>query len=136
MTSALEHHAFRVELDGDYDSAMGRAKEALKSEGFGVISEIDVQATLREKLGVEFRRYAILGACNPLLAHRALSSDPEVGLLLPCNVIVYERHGGAGCIVSLVDPISMLGGVTEPELQAVASEAHARLSRVADALRT
>lgn len=135
MTSSLDDYAFRVELDADYETAMARARDALKDEGFGIISEIDVQATLKEKIGVDFRRYAILGACNPVLANRALSAEPEVGLLLPCNVIVYERAAGAGSIVSLVDPLSMLGGIGEPELQAVAAEAHARLSRVAEALR-
>lgn len=136
MTSSLDDYAFRVELDVDYEAAMARARDALQGEGFGIISEIDVQAVLKEKIGVDFRRYAILGACNPVLANRALSTEPEVGLLLPCNVIVYERAAGAGSIVSLVDPLSMLGGIMEPELQAVATEAHARLSRVADALRT
>ncbi len=136
MTSSLDDYAFRVELDADYETAMARARDALKGEGFGVISEIDVQATLKEKIGVDFRRYSILGACNPVLANRALSAQPEVGLLLPCNVIVYDRADGGGSVVSLVDPLSMLGGIMEPELQAVAAEAHARLSRVAEALRT
>jgi uncharacterized protein (DUF302 family) len=136
MTSSLDDYAFRVELDADYETAMLRARDALKGEGFGIISEIDVQATLKEKIGVDFRRYSILGACNPVLANRALSAEPEVGLLLPCNVIVYDRADGDGSVVSLVDPLSMLGGVMQPELQAVAAEAHARLSRVAEALRT
>jgi uncharacterized protein (DUF302 family) len=136
MTSSLDDYAFRVELDADYETAMLRARDALKGEGFGIISEIDVQATLKEKIGVDFRRYSILGACKPVLANRALSAEPEVGLLLPCNVIVYDRADGDGSVVSLVDPLSMLGGVMQPELQAVAAEAHARLSRVAEALRT
>ena len=125
-----------AKLQVPFDDAIARTEAALKTEGFGVISEIDVQATLKEKLGVDFRRYAILGACNPMLADRALSAEPEVGLLLPCNVIVYDRADGGGSVVSLVDPLSMLGGVMQPELQAVAAEAHARLSRVAEALRT
>jgi uncharacterized protein (DUF302 family) len=136
MTNALDEYAFRVELDADYEAALARAREALKVEGFGVISEIDIKATLKEKIGVDFRRYTILGACNPVLANRALSAEPEVGLLLPCNVIVYERTDGSGSIISLVDPISMLGDIPDPALGAVAEEAHARLSRVAEALRS
>jgi uncharacterized protein (DUF302 family) len=136
MSNPFDEYAFRVDLDVDHPEALRLTKDALRTEGFGVLSEIDVQATLKEKLGVEFRSYTILGACNPPLAHRALGADPEVGLLLPCNVIVYDRGAGAGSLVSLVDPISMLGDVTDPELQSVAQEAHARLARVAEVLRS
>jgi uncharacterized protein (DUF302 family) len=136
MSNPFDEYAFRVDLDVDHPEALRLTKEALRTEGFGVLTEIDVQATLKEKLGVEFRSYTILGACNPPLAHRALGADPEVGLLLPCNVIVYDRGAGAGSLVSLVDPISMLGDVTDPELQSVAQEAHARLARVAEVLRS
>jgi uncharacterized protein (DUF302 family) len=136
MSNPFDEYAFRVDLDVDHPEALRLTKEALRTEGFGVLTEIDVQATLKEKLGVEFRSYTILGACNPPLAHRALGADPEVGLLLPCNVIVYDRGAGAGSLVSLVDPISMLGDVTDPELQSVAQEAHAKLARVAEVLRS
>jgi uncharacterized protein (DUF302 family) len=136
VTSPFDEYAFRVELDADHPEALRLTKDALRAEGFGVLTEIDVKATLKEKLGADFRSYTILGACNPPLAHRALGADPEVGLLLPCNVIVYDRGTGAGSLVSLVDPISMLGDVSEPELQAVAQEAHARLARVAEVLRS
>ncbi|MGD8794579.1 MAG: DUF302 domain-containing protein [Anaerolineae bacterium] len=108
--------------------------EALKQEGFGVLTEIDVKATLKQKLDADFRKYTILGACNPPLAHRALRTELEIGLMLPCNVIVYEKEGGSS-VVSIVDPISMLGVVESPELEPVADEARARLRRVAEALK-
>ncbi len=95
-------------------------------------THLDVKATLKKKLDTEFRKYVILGACNPPLAHRALSTELEIGLLLPCNVIVYEEDGGS--VVSIVDPISMLGVVERPELQPVADEARARLERAIEAL--
>ena len=123
-----------VRLNTDFDSAVARVTEALKAEGFGVLTEIDVKATLKKKLDVDFRPYKILGACNPPLAHRALTAAPEVGLLLPCNVTVAQA--GEGVVdVALVDPMSMLGIVSRPELEAVAEEARVRLERVADALR-
>lgn len=125
---------FTVTLHTDYDTALARTVAALKDEGFGVLTEIDVQETLKKKLSVEFRRYKILGACNPPLAHRALLGAPEVGLLLPCNVTVAEAAEGDGIEVALVDPIAMLGPVGQPELEPVAEEARARLQRVAKAL--
>ncbi len=124
----------KVHLDTDYIDARARVTAALKAEGFGVLTEIDVQATLDKKLGVTFRRYAILGACNPPLAHRALSTDLETGLLLPCNVLVYEDEDGAGATVSIIDPLVMFGMGMNPALQSVADEAGARLHRVAQAL--
>ena len=107
--------------------------EARKAEGLGVLTEIDVKETLKKKLGVDFRPYKILGACNPPLAHRALSVAPEVGLLLPCNVTVSQVEEGV-TEVSLVDPLAMLGAVAHPELEPIAQEARARLERVAAAL--
>ena len=104
-------------------------RDLLKQEGFGVLTEIDVQKTLKEKLGVEFRRYRILGACNPPLAHRALSAEPGVGLLLPCNVVIEEIDGGSR--VLFLDPVAALGIVGNPELAPLAEEAGARLRRVA-----
>jgi uncharacterized protein (DUF302 family) len=91
----------------DYEEALAATKAALKEQGFGVLTEIDVKATMAEKLGVEFRRYDIIGACNPPLAHKALSTELDIGLLLPCNVIVYENDDG-GSVVAALDPESMM----------------------------
>ncbi len=125
---------YHVELDLPFQQAISKVTEALKNEGFGVLTEIDVKATLKKKLNVDFRRYVILGACNPPLAHRALSADLDVGLLLPCNVVVYEIDE-ARSLVGLVDPISMLGILPNPELRPVAEEAKVRLERVAATLK-
>ena len=122
-----------VRLHTDFASALARVTEALKAEGFGVLTEIDVKDTLKKKLGVEFRPYKILGACNPPLAYRALSAAPEVGLLLPCNVVVAQVEEGV-IDVSLVDPLAMLGVVAYADLEPVAEEAAARLDRVAASL--
>ena len=122
-----------VRLETDFASALARVTEALKAEGFGVLTEIDVKETLKKKLDVDFRPYKILGACNPPLAYRALTAAPEVGLLLPCNVTVaYVAEGATD--VSLVDPIAMLGVVEYADLKPVAEDAAARLDRVAAAL--
>jgi uncharacterized protein (DUF302 family) len=119
----------RVELDLPYDQAIEKTTEALKTEGFGVLTSIDIKATMKEKLDVDFRRYAILGACNPQLAHRALSANPDVGLMLPCNVTVYEERGRS--LVTAADPIQMLGTLKDdPVAYEVAFEAQARLRRV------
>lgn len=123
-----------VRIQTSYEEALPRVIEALKAEGFGVLTEIDVRETLKKKLDVDFRPYKILGACNPPLAYRALQTAPEVGLLLPCNVTVSQVEEGV-VDVSLVDPIAMLGVVTNPGLKPVADEARARLERVAEALR-
>ncbi len=123
-----------VRLHTDWDTALARVTAALKAEGFGVLTEIDVKETLKKKLDVDFRPYKILGACNPPLAYRALSAAPEVGLLLPCNVTVAQADDGT-VDVALVDPLSMLGVLPNPELKPVADEARARLERVAAALR-
>ena len=134
MANALDELAFRIRLDRPYDEALELARVALKAEGFGVISEIDMKATLKAKIGVEFRSYAILGVCHPAFAHRALSAEPEIGLFLPCNVIVYETEGQAGSAISIVDPLQLLGGIEDEDLLAVAEDAHARLARAATAL--
>jgi len=110
------------------DEALARVTDALKSEGFGILTQIDVKDTLRKKLGVDFRRYLILGACNPSLAHRALSADPQIGLLLPCNVVVQEADGGA--LVSIADPRAMFTIVDNPALAPIVDEADQRLRRV------
>jgi uncharacterized protein (DUF302 family) len=128
---------FEIGLESGYDEAVERVEEALKSEGFGVLTRIDVKNTLREKLGEEFRPYVILGACNPPLAHRALSARPEVGLMLPCNVTV--EHTDSGSLVRILDPDLMLGvgGLDDSEeMRAVAAEARERLERVAEKLRS
>ena len=123
-----------VQLKTDFESALQRVTEALKVEGFGVLTEIDVKATFKKKIEVDFRPYKILGACNPTLAHRTLSTDPRVGLLLPCNVTVSDE--GEGVIeISIVDPISMLGVVKNPDIEPIAQEARTRLERVADSLK-
>lgn len=127
---------FTVQLKTDFDTAIQRVTDALKVEGFGVLTEIDVKATLKKKMDVDFRPYKILGACNPPLAHRALTADSQIGLLLPCNVVVAQSEKEEGVIdVSLVDPISMLGVVTNPDVEPVAKEARAKLERVAEALK-
>jgi len=114
-------------LDVPYDQAVERVTAALQAEGFGILTEIDVKATLKKKLDLDFRRYVILGACNPPLAHRALSAELDVGLLLPCNVIVYED--GDGSVVSAADPGAMMDVSGNPELSPVAREARERLER-------
>jgi uncharacterized protein (DUF302 family) len=125
-------YAFRTRLDLPYEQAVEKVTAALKEEGFGVLTEIDVKATLKKKLNADFRKYLILGACNPPLAHQALNTELEIGLLLPCNVIVYEEDGGS--VVSIVDPLSMLGVVENPDLDFVAQEARIRLQRVIEAI--
>ncbi len=123
-----------VRVNKNFDDALAQATAALKVEGFGVLTEIDVKDTLKQKLDVDYRPYKILGACNPALAYRALSAAPEAGLLLPCNVtIAYVADNVTE--VAIVDPVSMLGFVNHPELEPVAAEAHARLDRAAAALR-
>ncbi len=124
---------FTIQLKTDFDTALVRATSALQAEGFGVLTEIDVKETMKKKLGVDFRPYKILGACNPLLAHRALTAAPEAGLLLPCNVTVSQIADGI-CEISLVDPLAMLGVIPNPALQPIAEEARERLERVAAAL--
>jgi uncharacterized protein (DUF302 family) len=112
-----------------YEEAVSRTKEALQSEGFGVLSEIDMKAKLQEKLGVDFRRYVILGACNPPLAHKALQAELEIGLLLPCNVIVYET-GKDESMVAAIDPDSMVALIGDNQAVAeVAVDARQRLDR-------
>lgn len=121
--------SMRTTVKLPYAQAVQKTTDALKAEGFGVLSQIDMQATLKQKLNVDFRRYVILGACNPPLAHRALSANLDVGLLLPCNVVVYEE--GDGAVVTAVDPVAMLGILQgDPVAHEVAVEAGTRLQRV------
>ncbi len=125
---SLADFGITTRLGIPYAEAVERTKATLKEEGFGVLTEIDVKKTLKEKLGIDTGSYVILGACNPPLAHRAISSDPFVGLLLPCNVVVFEEDGGT--VVSAIDPISMLSGLQNEALESVAAEVRPRLERV------
>ena len=125
-------YGFGTTLQVSYEEAIPRVRDALKAEGFGVLTEIDVREILREKLGVEMEAYLILGACNPALAHRALEQEPEIGLLLPCNVVI--RAASSGCRVEIADPEAMLGIVGSKQLDAIAEEAKQRLQRVVAAL--
>jgi uncharacterized protein (DUF302 family) len=123
-----------VRLNTDYETALTNTISALKVEGYGVLTEIDVKDTLKKKLDVDFPPYKILGACNPPLAHQALTAAPEVGLLLPCNVTVRQLEDGA-VEVAMIDPLMMMGVIHNPALKPVADEALARLVRVAQALK-
>jgi uncharacterized protein (DUF302 family) len=116
-----------------YEAAVERIREELTKEGFGVLTEIDVRATLKKKLDVEFRPYIILGACNPTLAHKALSAEADIGLLLPCNVIVYDAGGGKS-VVAAMDPIQALDLTGNTKIKPVAQDARSRLERALSAL--
>lgn len=127
--------AYEVTIRLPYPEALEKVIAALNEEGFGVLTRIDVHDAFKEKLGVDFRNYCILGACNPPLAHKALSNRPDAGLMLPCNVIVEES--GDGTLVRIVDPAAMMeagGFAGDPVLQEVGGEAELRLRRVAEAL--
>lgn len=129
MTAKVEY-GIRTTVNLPYAEALERTREALKAEGFGVLSEIDIREKLNEKLGVDFHPYVILGACNPPLAYKALQAEPEIGLLLPCNVIVYA-DGPARSVVSAIDPETMIALVGDkPAVREVAADARARLRRV------
>jgi len=117
----------------DFDAALARLPEALAAEGFGVLTRIDMRETLKQKLGFEFRRYQILGACNPTLAHAAVSEDPRVGVMLPCNVVIFERDDG-GVTVGAVDPMQSIGDGAGPALQALAEGVREKLARAVAAI--
>ena len=121
-------YGLRIELPVEYDAAVEQATVALKAEGFGVLTTIDVRATMKQKLDKDFRKYVILGACNPPLAHRALEAELEIGLLLPCNVIVYETSPGRSVVAALA-PVRAMSVVGNPALAPVAADAEARLRR-------
>ena len=127
-------YGFSVTVEDAFDHAVARVTEELKKEGFGILTEIDVQTTLRNKLNVETRPYKILGACNPPLAHQALQADPDIGLLLPCNVVVRQEESGATTI-AFMDPEAVLALVDKPGVKELAAEVRGRLERVRDALR-
>lgn len=126
------NYGYSRTLDVPYSEAVRRAHEALKAEGFGVLCEIDIKEKLKEKLDVDFRNYVILGACNPALAHQSLQEEINIGLLLPCNVIVYEQDGRS--VVSAVDAARMLSVVGNPKLESMASQVNEKLFRVIDNL--
>jgi len=127
-------YGFGSVVELPYEQAVERTRAALKDQGFGVLTEIDVKATMKAKLDAEFRPYVILGACNPPLAHRALSADLGIGLLLPCNVVVYDNLDGTSSVEAM-DPQAALGLVGDnPAIAEVASEARARLRRALDAI--
>jgi uncharacterized protein (DUF302 family) len=120
-------------VDGGFDDAVAKVVAALKSEGFGVLTEIDVAATMKQKLGVEFRKYRILGACNPPLAHKALTAEDKIGVMLPCNVIVQETPAGKTEIAA-IDPRAAMERVGNPALEEIAQDVARRLERVVAAV--
>ena len=127
-------YQFAVELEGDFDGVVDRTVAALKEEGFGVLVDIDIQATLKAKLDVDKAPYRILGACNPPLANKALEADPDIGLLLPCNVVVRQLDQGL-VRVAFMDPQAVLTLVDREDVAALAQEVKERLERVRDSLR-
>jgi uncharacterized protein (DUF302 family) len=126
-------YGFSITLHLPFDTAVDKVTEALKGEGFGVLSDIDVRATLKAKLNADIPSYRILGACNPPLAHRAIEADPEIGLLLPCNVVVREGPG-ATVIVSFMDPVAVLALVDKEDIHRVGHEVRMKLEKVRDKL--
>jgi uncharacterized protein (DUF302 family) len=128
-TMERDRYTFRLRVDDDPETAEKRVREALSDEGFGVLTEIDVQSTLKDKLGEDVAPYKILGACNPPMAHQAMEADPAIGGLLPCNVVV-RAHPDGGSEVIAVDPDRMLGLADEPALDGLAREVGQRLQRV------
>ena len=127
-------YGLNIQIALPYDVAVERVREELSKEGFGILTEIDVRATFKKKLDVDFRPYVILGACNPPLAYRALSMEPDIGLLLPCNVIVYAGETPDGTNVVAIDPVVQLGITGNAELRSVADDVHQRLERVLTSL--
>ncbi|MDH3637981.1 MAG: DUF302 domain-containing protein [Gammaproteobacteria bacterium] len=127
-------YAFSVPARGSFDEVESKVIEELGKEGFGVLTEIDVTATLKKKLGIDKRPYKILGACNPSIAHQALDADPDIGLLLPCNVVIREEEDG-GITVAFMDPAAVLGLVNRDEITDLGTQVRAMLKRVGDAVR-
>jgi uncharacterized protein (DUF302 family) len=126
-------YAFKTTSSLPFEEAIQKVTEALKSEGFGVLTEINVQETLKKKLGVDFRKYRILGACNPPNAHKALTAEIDIGLMLPCNVIVYEAEAGM-TVIAAIDPVASMSAVKNSDLESTAAEVQGKLRRVIQAL--
>jgi uncharacterized protein (DUF302 family) len=129
----MKPFGMKKKLACGYDEALAKVPDALKTEGFGVLTEIDVKETLKKKLDVDFRRYKILGACNPPFAHKALETMLDVGLLMPCNVIVYEDDDGKA-VVSAVDPVQTMAAQAEGSMRELADQVQAKLAKVLDRL--
>jgi uncharacterized protein (DUF302 family) len=129
IDKSVSTYGFGCTMRANLEDAIRRTIDALKQEGFGVLTTIDVQATFKTKIGADFKPYVILGACNPHLAHRALQAEEELGLLLPCNVIVYD-NGDNTSRVSIIDPLQMMSFTQNPALAEIAAEANSRLQRV------
>jgi len=127
-------YGFNIQVQGGFADAVQRVTDALKTEGFGVLTDIDVQATMKAKLGIDGKPYRILGACNPPLAHKAITADPDIGLLLPCNAVVREDAAGK-IIVGFMDPIAVLKLTDNPGIAEIAKDVRARLERVRDQLK-
>jgi uncharacterized protein (DUF302 family) len=127
----LREYAFSAVLDASYDEAVSKVTDGLKKEGFGILTEIDVKATVKKKLDKDFRKYMILGTCNPPYAHRSLQADLDVGLLLPCNVIVYETDDKKAHIAA-INPVSAMEVIKNEELRKIAEEVSKKLKRVID----
>jgi uncharacterized protein (DUF302 family) len=134
MVEQTTRYGIATTVGMPYEQALQRTREELAKEGFGVLTEIDVAGTMRKKLDVAFRPYTILGACNPPLAHRALTLELDLGLLLPCNVVVYAADDPAESIVAAMDPIAALELTANPQVRVIAEEVRARLERVLAAI--
>jgi len=124
-------YSYQKKVNLSYEQALEKTTQELQKEGFGVLTEIDVKATMKKKLNIDYNKYKILGACNPPLAHQALSADPEMGVLLPCNVIVYEVEGGK-TVVSAIDAAAMFSVVGRVDILPVAEEVNRKLKKVID----
>jgi len=127
-------YGFKKTLRASVDEADARVRAALKEEGFGILTEIDVKSTLKQKLDVDFRPYRILGACNPPLAHRALTEETDIGLLLPCNVVVYAGEEEGTAVVAVLDPVKQLGVAGRADMAPLAEDVRGRMKRALDAL--
>ena len=126
-------YAYKTTVKLSFEEAVQKVTEELKQEGFGVLTEIDVKDTLKRKLEVDFRKYKILGACNPPNAYKALQTETDIGLMLPCNVVVYEGEGGA-TVVAAIDPVASMRAVENTGLEATALEVRRKLRRVIEAM--
>ncbi|GMV07826.1 MAG: ABC transporter ATP-binding protein [Gemmatimonadota bacterium] len=133
MSTELSY-GFKKTLHASVDEADARVRAALKDEGFGILTEIDVKSTLKQKLDVDFRPYRILGACNPPLAHRALTEETDIGLLLPCNVVVYAGDEEGTAVVAILDPVKQLGVAGRADMAPLAEDVRGRMKRVLEAL--